>query len=110
MKRYFFSGIAACSLAIALSGCSGSGFKKTFGLEANPPDAFAVGTQPPLSLPPELGQLPPPNPGEPRPQQADAAQFVRQGDGGAWHFLGQDAAGFLLAFGGEGGEDAGDTD
>jgi Protein of unknown function (DUF3035) len=66
---------AACTivLAIALTGCSDA-TKKTFGLEANPPDAFAVGTQPPLSLPPELGALPPPNPGEPRPQQIDAAQ------------------------------------
>ena len=60
-------------LALALAGCSDS-TKKTFGLEANPPDAFDVGTQAPLSLPPELGQLPPPNPGEPRPQQVDAAQ------------------------------------
>ena len=59
--------------AIALTGCS-SETKKTFGLEANPPDAFAVGTQAPLSLPPELGQLQPPNPGEPRPQQVNAAQ------------------------------------
>jgi len=59
--------------AIALTGCS-STTKKTFGLEANPPDAFAVGTQAPLSLPPELGQLQPPNPGQPRPQQVDAAQ------------------------------------
>jgi hypothetical protein len=66
---------AACAvtLAIVLSGCSDN-MKKTFGLEANPPDAFQVGTQPPLSLPPELGVLPTPNPGEPRPQQVDAAQ------------------------------------
>lgn len=66
---------AACTivLAIALTGCSDE-TKKTFGLEANPPDAFAVGTQPPLSLPPELGTLPPPNPGQPRPQQINAAQ------------------------------------
>jgi Protein of unknown function (DUF3035) len=65
----------ACAivLAITLTGCS-SETKKTFGLEANPPDAFAVGTQAPLSLPPELGQLQPPNPGQPRPQQIDAAQ------------------------------------
>ncbi|HYP62536.1 MAG TPA: DUF3035 domain-containing protein [Acidocella sp.] len=60
-------------LALALAGCSDS-TKKEFGLEANPPDAFQVGVQPPLSLPPELGQLPPPNPGEPRPQAVDAAQ------------------------------------
>ncbi len=74
MKRSLAPRIAALSLAVILCGCGGSGFKKTFGLEANPPDAFAVGTQPPLSLPPELGQLPAPNPGEPRPQQSDAAQ------------------------------------
>jgi hypothetical protein len=60
-------------LSLALAGCSDS-TKKTFGLEANPPDAFDVGTQAPLSIPPELGTLPQPNPGEPRPQQADAAQ------------------------------------
>jgi hypothetical protein len=75
MKRNFWSGIVALTLAVAVSGCSsGDSFKKTFGLTANPPDAFQVGTEPPLSLPPELGQLPPPNPGEPRPQQEDAAQ------------------------------------
>jgi Protein of unknown function (DUF3035) len=60
-------------LALVLAGCSDS-TKKEFGLEANPPDAFQVGVQPPLSLPPELGQLPPPNPGQPRPQADDAAQ------------------------------------
>jgi len=58
---------------LILTGCS-DGMKKTFGLEANPPDAFDVATQAPLTLPPELGQLPPPNPGEPRPQPDDAAQ------------------------------------
>ena len=60
-------------LALALAGCSDN-FKKEFGLEANPPDAFQVGVQPPLSLPPELGQLQPPNPGQPRPQAVDVAQ------------------------------------
>jgi hypothetical protein len=60
-------------LALVLAGCSDD-TKKEFGLEANPPDAFQVGVQPPLSLPPELGQLPPPNPGQPRPQAVDAAQ------------------------------------
>jgi hypothetical protein len=61
------------TIALTLGGCSDS-MKKTFGLEANPPDAFDVATQAPLSLPPELGVLPPPNPGEPRPQPDDAAQ------------------------------------
>jgi len=63
----------AAILALALAGCS-DGMKKTLGLEADPPDAFDVGTQAPLSLPPELGTLPPPSPGEPRPQEQDAAQ------------------------------------
>lgn len=67
------SSLSVLSLALILTGCGGEGVKKTFGLEANPPDAFDVGTQAPLSLPPELGSLPPPNPGEPRPQQVDAA-------------------------------------
>ena len=66
---------AGCTivLALALTGCSNA-TQKEFGLVANPPDAFQVGTQAPLSLPPELGHLPAPNPGEPRPQQVDAAQ------------------------------------
>jgi hypothetical protein len=71
-----FRAAAAAStlvLALVLAGCNDS-TKKEFGLEANPPDAFQVGVQPPLSLPPELGQLPPPNPGQPRPQAVDAAQ------------------------------------
>jgi len=63
----------ALALLLVLTGCS-ENMKKTFGLEANPPDAFDVATQAPLSLPPELGVLPPPNPGEPRPQPDDAAQ------------------------------------
>jgi hypothetical protein len=76
MKRNIQTGLLTLVLAAALGACSSgsSGFKKTFGLTANPPDAFQVGTEPPLSLPPELGQLPPPNPGQPRPQQADASQ------------------------------------
>ncbi len=64
--------LSAITFALALGGCNNA-TKKAFGLEANPPDAFQVGTQPPLSLPPELGQLTPPNPGQPRPQQEDAA-------------------------------------
>ncbi|HQT63770.1 MAG: hypothetical protein B7Z75_01975 [Acidocella sp. 20-57-95] len=76
MKRnHLINGLAALSLSITLAGCGGENIKKTFGLEANPPDAFDVGTQAPLSLPPELGtNLPKPNPGEPRPQEVDAGQ------------------------------------
>jgi len=72
MKNTIKSGLAL-TLILALAACSDS-TKKTFGLEANPPDAFDVGTQEPLSLPPELGTLTAPNPGEPQTQQTDAAQ------------------------------------
>lgn len=61
------------SVALALAGCS-NGMKKTFGLEASPPDAYQVGALPPLSLPPELGQLTAPNPGQPPTQEVSAAQ------------------------------------
>lgn len=66
--------LALCAVfALSLAGCSDA-TKKTFGLESTPPDAFQVGIEAPLSLPPELSVLPPPNPGQPRPQQVDAAQ------------------------------------
>lgn len=65
--------VSTLSVALALAGCS-NGLKKTFGLESNPPNAYEVGTLPPLSLPPELGQLPAPNPGQPPTQEIDAAQ------------------------------------
>jgi len=69
----YFCAAAAVALSLSIAACS-ENTKKTFGLVNNPPDAFQVGTQAPLSLPPELGQLPPPNPGAPRPQDVDAAQ------------------------------------
>ncbi|WP_174504584.1 DUF3035 domain-containing protein [Acidiphilium sp. C61] len=56
---------------LLLAGCSHPA--KTFGLELSPPDAFAVGTEAPLSVPPDLQTLPPPVPGAPRPQQVSAA-------------------------------------
>lgn len=61
------------SAALALAGCS-NGIKKTIGLQADPPDAYQVGSLPPLSLPPELGMLPKPNPGEPPTQVVNSAQ------------------------------------
>lgn len=65
--------VSTVSIALALAGCS-NGMKKTFGLEANPPNAYEVGTLPPLALPPELGQLPQPNPGQAPTQEVSAAQ------------------------------------
>jgi hypothetical protein len=73
MKSNLTSTASALVLALALTGCS-TAMKQTLGLEASPPDAFQVATVAPLSLPPELGVLPQPVPGEPRPQADDAAQ------------------------------------
>jgi hypothetical protein len=63
--------------AIGLAGC-GQSAEKTFGLELTPPNAFDVATEAPLSVPPELGQLPEPVPGEPRPQQVSASQQAEE--------------------------------
>ncbi|HET9146875.1 MAG TPA: DUF3035 domain-containing protein [Acetobacteraceae bacterium] len=62
---------------LALAGC-GQSAEKTFGLEVTPPDAFDVGTEAPLSIPPEMAQLPRPEPGEPRPQQVPASQQAEE--------------------------------
>ncbi len=71
-------GLAALTLAtLGLAGCS-QGAKQTFGLEVTPPDAFDVATEAPLSMPPELGQLPPPAPGTPRPQQVSPSQQAEE--------------------------------
>jgi Protein of unknown function (DUF3035) len=67
---------AALAAALALSGC-GSSLSKTFGLTNSGPDEFDVGTYAPLSIPPELGSLPPPRPGAPPTQQVNAATVGR---------------------------------
>jgi hypothetical protein len=63
--------------ALGLAGCS-QGAKQTFGLEITPPNAFDVATEAPLSIPPELGQLPRPVRGQPRPQQVSASQQAEE--------------------------------
>jgi hypothetical protein len=57
--------ILALGLA-ALSGCSG--LRQSLGLDRYPPDEFQVVSRAPLELPPRF-ELPPPNPGTPRPQE-----------------------------------------
>lgn len=54
--------------ALLLGGCTGSNMLGDLGLQAAPPNAFLVTTEPPLSMPPSLASLPSPTPGEPRPQ------------------------------------------
>lgn len=63
--------LAASVAALALAGCSDA--SKTFGLTVTPPNAYDVATEAPLSMPPDLQVLPPPQPGMPRPQQISAA-------------------------------------
>ena len=58
-------GLALASLA--LSGCSG--IRESFGLERQSPDEFTVVSRAPLSLPPDMRNLPEPRPGAPRPQE-----------------------------------------
>ncbi len=60
------------ALALCLAGCGNA--EKTFGLRITPPNAFDVASEAPLSMPPELGTLPTPSPGEPRPQKVSPSQ------------------------------------
>jgi len=59
---------AALAGALLLVGC-GSDTSRTLGFTRNAPDEFSVVTRAPLSLPETLGELPPPRPGMPRPQE-----------------------------------------
>lgn len=59
----------ALPLLLALAGC-GPDTARTLGFTRDPPDEFQVTTRAPLSVPPRLGELPPPTPGAPRPQES----------------------------------------
>jgi hypothetical protein len=64
---------------LALAGC-GSDTSRMLGFTRDPPDEFQVTTRAPLSVPPRLGDLPPPTPGAPRPQdQRQPAQLFAPG-------------------------------
>ncbi len=69
-----------------MSGCESA--KQAIGLGKHPPDEFQVVSHPPLSLPPDYN-LPPPQPGAPRPQegtttaQAENAILANSAAGGA---------------------------
>ncbi|MXP63813.1 DUF3035 domain-containing protein [Roseomonas sp. M0104] len=60
--------LAALGCGLLLAGC-GSDTARTLGFTRSAPDEFSVVTRAPLSLPPVLGELPPPRPGTPRPQE-----------------------------------------
>jgi hypothetical protein len=56
-----------------LAGC-GQDTARNLGLARDVPDEFRVTTRAPLSLPPSLGDLPPPRPGLSRPQEMTPRQ------------------------------------
>ncbi|MCR0982958.1 DUF3035 domain-containing protein [Roseomonas populi] len=61
------------SSLLALAGCGGD-TARTLGLTRDAPDEFQVVTRAPLSIPPSLGDLPPPRPGAVRPQELSARE------------------------------------
>ena len=65
--------LAALALP-ALTGCADTA--RTLGFTRDAPDEFQVTTRAPLAIPGDLGILPPPRPGTPRPQEARSAAAV----------------------------------
>ncbi len=73
----------ALPLLLALAGCGGD-TARSLGFTRDPPDEFQVTTRAPLSVPPRLGELPPPAPGRARPQdQARAPATILTPQAGA---------------------------
>lgn len=67
--------VLALPLLLALAGCGGD-TARTLGFTRDAPDEFQVTTRAPLSVPPQLGQLPTPTPGAPRPQDTRPAAAI----------------------------------
>jgi hypothetical protein len=75
--------LIALPLLLALAGC-GPDTARSLGFTRDPPDEFQVTTRAPLSMPPRLGELPPPNPGAQRPQDSrPSASILAPGASGA---------------------------
>jgi len=62
------NGFLLLAMLTGLAGC-GQDTARQFGFTRDPPDEFQVTTRAPLSMPPELGELPAPRPGATRPQE-----------------------------------------
>ena len=58
---------------LLLAACGGD-TARTLGLTRDAPDEFQVVTRAPLSIPPSIGDLPPPRPGAQRPQEMSARE------------------------------------
>lgn len=74
-RRIFSLGMLG-ALSVALAGCGGGGIKDALGYSKDAPDEFAVVTKAPLVIPPEFS-LRPPQPGAPRPQEANLQPSAR---------------------------------
>jgi hypothetical protein len=75
LSQKFALAVAASCLALSVSGCGG--FKDAIGANKQSPDEFAVQTRAPLAVPADFS-LKPPQPGAPRPQDADIATRAQQ--------------------------------
>lgn len=81
-SSFIRAAVVSAVAALALSACSDA--KKAIGLERTAPDEFVVVSRAPLTVPPDMQNLPKPNPGAVRPQegttsdQAAAAVFGKQ--------------------------------
>lgn len=58
------------ALSLSLAGCGGDSVREALGYGKDAPDEFAIITKAPLVIPPDFG-LRPPQPGAPRPQEAN---------------------------------------
>ncbi|WP_376087212.1 DUF3035 domain-containing protein [Roseomonas sp. CCTCC AB2023176] len=67
----------ATLLLLPLLAACGGDTSRFLGLTRDAPDEFQVVTRAPLSLPPSLGNLPPPRPGAGRPQELSAREQGR---------------------------------
>src|SRR5690348_6199849 len=67
--------VSLSAAGLLLTGCGN--FKQVVGIEAQPPDEFAVESRAPLTVPPEF-DLRPPAPGAPRPQDVNPASSAQQ--------------------------------
>lgn len=61
--------------ALALAACEKT--REQFDFRKRAPDEFAIQTRAPLEIPQDLSQLPPPQPGAPRPQEVSATNMAR---------------------------------
>lgn len=67
--------VACIGLTVVLGGCNN--WKQTLGIEPVSPDEFAVESRAPLTVPPDFN-LRPPEPGAPRPQEANLANKAQR--------------------------------